>query len=226
MRLPGCPHRHHLDPLIDASARGSLGSTAMTLETNEAEAEDIIRSYLLYVKDPKELLDGELIAKAEAVLADATDPIDILKAHAELKRVTEVDPEPLRQGFVANAKAWAEQQGVPLTAFRELEVPDDVLREAGFDVPATKRRGRSSTTSGEGQQRARAVPVAELKEFILKQEGTFVLIDIMNGLGGSPATVRKAVDELIDGDQVTKLGPDPDWQGAGRAPMLYQTTSN
>lgn len=37
----------------------------------------------------------------------------------------------LRAGFVEHAKGWAEAVGVAVSAFLELEVPDEALREAG-----------------------------------------------------------------------------------------------
>jgi hypothetical protein len=98
-----------------------------------------------------------------------------------------------------------------------LKVPNDVLRAAGFEVPAG-RRGRSA--SG-GRQRAKAVSIEEIKTYVLAQHGTFVLADITSGVGGSQATVRKALDELIDTGHVTKLGPLPGYTGRGRAPTQY-----
>jgi predicted transcriptional regulator len=75
--------------------------------------------------------------------------------------------------------------------------------------------------SSEGRQRAKAVPVEDIKAFILNQKGTFILTDVMSGVGGSQATVRKAVDELIEAGQVEKLGPVPDYSGRGRVPLQY-----
>ena len=40
--------------------------------------------------------------------------------------------------------------------------------------------------------------------------------------GGSPVTVRKAVDELIAEGFVAKLGPDANHTGPGRAPTIYE----
>ena len=40
--------------------------------------------------------------------------------------------------------------------------------------------------------------------------------------GGSPQTVRKAVDELIKAGKARSLGPKPDHHGRGRAPTLYE----
>jgi hypothetical protein len=192
--------------------------------TDPIDAEGAVRLYLLYLEDPSKLRDeSEIQRKTQAVL-DAEDPIDKLKALADLERVAKVDEEPLRKGFVEHAKAWAEPQGIPVTAFRELQVPDEVLREAGFDVPVTsprRRRGAGAPASNDGRQRAKAVPVEDIKSYVLQQTGTFVLTDVMNGVGGSPATVRKAVDDLVESGQVERLGPVPDYQGRGRAPIQY-----
>ncbi|HEY8526800.1 MAG TPA: hypothetical protein VIL48_17650 [Acidimicrobiales bacterium] len=204
-----------------------------------SEAESAVRHYLLYLEDPSKLRDeGEIQRKTQAVL-DATDPIDKLKALAELERAAKVDEEPLRRAFIRHAKAWAEPQGIPVSAFRELRVPDDVLREAGFEVPSDRRRGRGRARVGEAggsgagagagggsgagqrRQRAKAVPVEDIKAYVLQQHGTFVLADVMAGVGGSPATVRKAVDELVEAGQVERLGPVPDYHGRGRAPIQY-----
>ena len=183
------------------------------------DAETAVRQYLLYLEDPGQLRDdAEIQTKAAAVEA-AVDPIDKLKALADLDRVTKIDEGPLREGFVAHAKAWAEQSGVPVSGFRELKVPDDVLHAAGFDVPATGRRGRGAGPAG--RQRAKAVSVEEIQTYVLAQTDTFVLADIINGIGGSQATVRKAIDELIDAGQIEKLGPIPGYTGRGRAPTQY-----
>jgi hypothetical protein len=144
-------------------------------------------------------------------------------AIAALERASTVDETPLREGFVTNAKVWAEAQGVPLSAFRDLKVSDAVLRDAGFSLPpAGRRTGR--TAAGGARQRAKSVPVEEIKAHVLAQKGTFILTDVMNSVGGSQATVRKALDELIAAGQVKKLGPVPDYKGRGRAPLQYKRT--
>lgn len=193
----------------------------MTTATNELDPEAAVRLYLLYLEDPSKLRDEREIQKKTQAVLDAKDPIEKLKAIAELERVANIDEAPLREGFVKHVKTWAAEQHIPWTAFRELKVSDEVLRQAGFDVPAPRRRGRGAATTTEGRQRAKAVPVEEIKAYVLEQKGTFILADIMNGIGGSPATVRKAVDELIETGQVEKLGPVPDYHGRGRAPVQY-----
>jgi hypothetical protein len=192
----------------------------MTAATNKNDQETAVRQYLLFLEDPTKLRDDAEIQKRTQAVLDAKDPIDKLKALAELERVAKIDEGPLREGFIKHAKAWSEEVSVPLSAFRELRVSDDVLREAGFDVPATRGRGRGRASS-EGRQRAKAVPVEEIKNYVLGLKGTFILTDVMNGVGGSQATVRKAIDELIEAGQVEKLGPMPNYSGRGRAPVQY-----
>lgn len=189
----------------------------MSAATNNVDPEVAVRLYLVYLEDPAQLRDvAEVQTKTQAVL-DAADPIDKLKAIAARQRVASIDEKPLREGFVEHAKTWAAEQHVPVSAFRELRASDDVLRDAGFDVP-TGRRGRGVL---EGRQRAKAVPVEEIKAYVLAQKGTFILTDIIGGIGGSQATVRKAVDELLEAGQIEKLGPVPGYQGRGRAPIQY-----
>lgn len=181
-------------------------------------AEGAVRQYLLFLEDPGQLRDEKEIQRKTQAVLDATDPVDKLKALAELERAANIDEDPLRKAFVEHAKVWADELFIPLSAFRELKVPDEVLREAGFSV-STKGRGRGA---GAGErQRAKAVPIEDIKAWILDQKGTFVLADVMSSVGGSPATVRKAVDELVESGQVEKLGPVPDYTGRGRAPVQY-----
>jgi hypothetical protein len=196
----------------------------MSTATNQLDPEAAVRMYLLYLEDPSKLRDETEIQNKTRAVLDAKDPIEKLKAIADLERVANIDEGPLREGFVQHAKTWAEQQHIPWTAFRELKVSDDVLRQAGFDVPSPRRRGRAAVTTTEGRQRAKAVPVDQIKAYVLEQKDAFILADIMNGVGGSPATVRKAVDELIDAGQVERMGPMPDYHGRGRAPVQYRRT--
>ena len=191
----------------------------MTAATNSASSEDVVRRYLLFLESPDSLRDEKEIQRKTQAVLDAADPLDKLKALADLERVANIDEEPLRKGFVEHALTWADEQAVPVSAFRELKVPDEVLREAGFDLPASRGRGRGAV-NGE-RKRAKAVPVDEVKAFVLELSGTFVLADVMSGAGGSQATVRKALDELVESGAVEKLGPVPGYSGRGRAPIQY-----
>lgn len=194
----------------------------MATTKDKIDPEGAVRLYLLYLEDPNKLRDETAIQKKTQAVLDAKDPIEKLKALGELERVAKVDEAPLREGFIEHAKTWADSESVPVSAFRELRVSDETLREAGFDVPVAPARGRRRGNSAEGtRQRAKAVPAEDIKAYILDQKGTFLLADVMNGVGGSPATVRKAVDELVEAGQVERLGPVPDYGGRGRAPIQY-----
>jgi hypothetical protein len=188
------------------------------------EAEGAVRRYLVLLEDPRKLRDEAAIQRLTQAVLVADDPIDKLKALAELERAAQVDEKAVRSAFVEHARAWAEAEAVPVSAFRELGVPDDALREAGFDVPAgasPRARRPRGASAGAGRPRARAVPVDEIKAHVLGLEEPFVLSDVMSAVGGSPATIRKAVDELVEAGQVTRLGPVPDHSGRGRAPVGY-----
>lgn len=186
---------------------------------NSSDAESAVRQYLLYLDDPSKLRDeAEIQRKTKAVL-EADDPIEKLKAVAELERVAKVDETPLRENFVAHASDWAAAENIPVNAFRELGVPDDVLRAAGFDVPVAGERRRRAGV--DARQRAKAVPVEEIKSFVLSNLGTFVLSDVQAKAGGSPATVRKAVEELVESGHVERIGPVSGYSGRGRAPIQY-----
>ena len=51
----------------------------------------------------------------------------------ELDRISDtVDITPLRRAFVRGAQKYSERKGISYTAWREIGVPADVLREAGI----------------------------------------------------------------------------------------------
>lgn len=195
-------------------------------DVDEPQGEGAVRLYLMYLSDPESLRDEGRIKALTAEVDKAKDPIDKLRALAELERARSVDGEQFRAAFVRHAKAWADEQGVTAGAFRELGVADDVLAEAGFDVGTTRRgRGRPATRratpSAAPRQRAKAVPMDEIKRQVTAMDGPFTLAEVMQRAGGSPATVRKAVEDLVESGRVEKLGPAPDHSGRGRAPTRY-----
>lgn len=195
-------------------------------DTEQPTGEGAVRLYLMYLTDPESLRDESRIKTLTADVERAKDPIEKLRALAELEKARAVDPGQFRDGFVRHAKAWADEQGISAGAFRELGVPDDALAEAGFDVGGGRRGrgragGRRATPATSGRQRAKAVPADEIKRQVLDLGGPFTLSQVMDRAGGSPATVRKAVEDLVASGKVEKLGPAPDHSGRGRAPTLY-----
>lgn len=198
-----------------------------TPDTTTTDAESQVRRYLMYLEDPGSLRDPAEIQRKTVAVLEAKDPIEKLKALAEVERASAVDEGSFRAGFVEHARAWAEEHGVPVAAFRELRVPDDVLQEAGFDVPRRGRGragGRRAAAGSAPRTRTRApsVPVDDVKAHVLGLQGTFTLADVQAGAGGSPATIRKAVEDLVGSGQVKKLGPAKDYRGRGRAPTQYE----
>jgi hypothetical protein len=185
-------------------------------------AEGAVRLYLMYLDDPTKLVDQTAVKKAEAAVGSAKDPLDRLQALAKLERARQADGDQLREDFVAQARTYAEDQDIPASAFREMGVPADTLAEAGFDMGTSRRRRRSAPTTA-GRSRAPRVPLDEIKSAVGSLSKRFTLSDLADAAGGgSPATLRKAVDELIADKRVTKIGPKQDHHGRGRAPTVYE----
>jgi len=183
--------------------------------------EEAVRRYLEWLEDPDSLIDDEAVAKAEAAVADARDPLTRLHALADAEHARQADADVVIRDFITNARTYAEAQSIPISAFRAVGVSDDVLRQAGFGVAG--RAGRGGRATRAVGPRAKQVSVDELKAAALGLPKRFTLTDLSAAAGGgSPATVRRAVDELISAGKVDKLGPKPDHQGPGRAPTLYQ----
>ncbi|HEU5153023.1 MAG TPA: hypothetical protein VFU19_21195 [Iamia sp.] len=178
--------------------------------------EDAVRRYLQWLEDPASLVDDDAVARAEEAVASAADPLARLHALADLEHARAADSEGVTADFVAHAKAYAEAQSIPLAAFEALGVPVEVLRQAGL----TGGRGTRRPATG---QRAPKVSIEELKAAARRLPKQFTLADVAREAGGgSPQTVRKAVEEMIAAGQARNLGPKPDHSGRGRAPTLYE----
>jgi hypothetical protein len=192
----------------------------MTVETSADTAQSAVRNYLLFLEDPQKLVDHELIERLTLKARDAQDPIDRLMALSELEKAQRADGSKYRLDFILHAKGWAEANAVAVAAFRQLGVNDDVLRSAGLLTsgarPGGKRRAESSAVR-------RTVSAAKVKAHVRSLHGKFTLTDLYSSVGGSPMTVRKAVQELIGEGLVKRLGPALDWKGRGRAPIVYES---
>lgn len=183
--------------------------------------EEAVRIYLQYLADPDKLIDHAAIKKLQAEADRAKDPVDRLRALAALERAKAVDGSYFEEGFVQVARQWAEDESVPVSAFREMGVPEDVLARAGLDG-ARRRTSRSSAKrSGGRAPRAKATSTEAIQQWVLSTGDTFTLADVQRSVGGSPATIKKAIDELIAEGQVVNMGPVPDHEGRGRAPYHY-----
>ncbi|MCU1395700.1 MAG: hypothetical protein JWM34_4128 [Ilumatobacteraceae bacterium] len=188
-----------------------------------------MRAYLLYLDDPAKLVDHEAIAALEADVIGAVDPIEKLKALAALGRARTVDGDALEHGFVGSARQWAADNDIPYSTFRELGVPLATLKLAG--LAAEGRGGASRSVAGRGRPStpgtSRSVSAAQIQAHIRsRQTRPFTLADIATDVGGSPMTIRKAVQGLLQSGQLSSLGPTPGWPGPGRAPIQYVTQTS
>ena len=183
--------------------------------------EDGIRSYLDSLgTSSKPVVDREAVKSLKAEIKGEQDPIKRLRLLAALDeeqagRVPQTEGN--RAVFVAEAKEWAESEGIPASAFQALKVPDDVLREAGFTVAS----GGGRSPAGRSASRAPRIPYDDVKAAAQRLGGRWRLKDLAAELGRDVATARNHVNKLVDDGLVTVLGDDPDHDGRGRAPKLY-----
>ena len=191
------------------------------MNSTTLDAESIVRQYLLFLEDPARLVDVAEVARLEAEAAAAKDPIEKLKSLAALARARTVDGEAFEQGFIGVARDWANENSIPAAMFAELGVPDSVLRTAGLERGA-RASSASRPRKTSSVRMTKSVSAKEIQKHIASRKGTFVLADIATSVGGSPMTIRKAVDGLVTSGLLTRIGPTPDWAGPGRAPIVFQ----
>jgi hypothetical protein len=187
----------------------------------KSSAESAIRRYLNFLEDSSSLRDESEIRRLENAVDKTVDPIDRLKAMAALERAKQVDGTDAEQDFVSVAKEWADANGVSAEHFRSLGVAPAVLASAGFRGMRGPRRGRGRGRAP-SRTRAKRVPVDEIKASLSSVGSRFTVRDLERASGGTNATVRKAVQELVSAGQARDLGADPSWSGRGRSPRLYE----
>jgi hypothetical protein len=176
-------------------------------------AEEAVRRYLLHLTDPQSLIDHGLIEVLKKRLAEETDVVARLKGLAAIESLENVDESALRKEFVRHARSYAEREDIPATAFASMGVPRDVLGEAGL----LNRGRRQATPHSPGRTR-----VGREQIIATVPENEFTVRDLEAASGANSITVRKVIDEMVAGGQLTELGPDPEYQGKGRAPKRYK----
>lgn len=183
--------------------------------------DDAIRRYLNFLNDPTTLRDDARIARLQADADRATDPVDHLKALGALEQAKAVDGSDARDEFIAVVKGWANEHGVTADHLRTMGVPAADLSAAGFTV---RGRGRSRSSASSPAKRSRRVPVEDIKGKLASVGSRFTVRDLEQASGGTNATVRKAIGELVAEGKAASIGPDPSWSGRGRSPVLYERT--
>lgn len=187
------------------------------MATNGAQA---VRSYLTALRNPSALRDDDRITQLRAKLEATEDPVERLQLHAEIAQAEAPDPGRLEDDFVTHAKAWASEHGISAEAFQAEGVDRKVLQRAGLI-----RGGRRG-----GGARARTTKARVSREDVAKairshrKDRTFSVTDVREKSGGSAATVRSVMNELIEQGKIEEVGPDPEHSGPGRAATLYRKT--
>ncbi len=182
-------------------------------------AEQAIRDYLKFLADPKSMRDETEVLRLEAAANTADDPIEKLRLLSAAQRAGEVDGAHFEQAFVANARSWANAEGVTPDAFRTVGVPPHVLAAAGLakERPAQAKGAAKRTRSA-------AVSVETVTANV--PDGPFSVRALMESSGASLQTVRKAVRGMLAAGELIDLGLDRDWDGRGRTPTLYQRAAS
>lgn len=180
------------------------------------DPEVAVREYLLFLENPEQLVDTAKLDALKGVVDAATDPLERLKALAQLERAQRPRETEYREAFIANVKTWADANAVTGSTFLTVGVDRSALQAAGL-LPGKRGRRRAGTPGS-----SKSTTTAAIKHAILQRSGTFTLVDVSNEAGGSPMTVRKAVTQLIDAGQVERVGPHPDWRSQGRAPIIFR----
>jgi hypothetical protein len=180
--------------------------------------EEAVRAYLRFLEDPTSVVDAAAVKQAQSAVDSATDPIARLKALSALERAQATDETVYRDDFVRYARSWAQEEGIPGSAFRELGVPADVLAEAGLDgQPKGRRRSKAGTAP---RLRRPAVKTEQLEAGILALTEPFTVRDVADRIGGSPMTIKVVLDRLVAQDKVVDAGERP--AARGRAAKLWK----
>ncbi len=182
------------------------------------EAEVAVKAYLATVGKPKPR-GRQARPKPDfaAATRGMTDPLAKLAAiKAERERVANiVVGDVAEDGFIKYGKVWADVNGYGREDFAALGISRRVLDSVfGGSAPRIK------TTS----TRAPRVSTKDLADAVsAKPAGAWLTVSaIMREVGGSPATVRKVLDELAAAGTVTDPIDDPKHSGKGRAPKVWE----
>lgn len=191
-----------------------------------AQVEDSIRSYLASLEAApiarKPVVDREAVKALTAQIKVEADPINKLRLYAEREEARKgVVPEPvdhsgLEAVFIAEAKGWADAEGIPVDAFLALHVPGQVLRDAGFTLSGRVTTGAVAPSRA---SRAPRLPIHEVNRAIDELGAKWKISELAARLDREVATVRNYVKRLVADGQLKEVGEDA--SGQGRPAKLF-----
>jgi len=188
------------------------------ISTSE-DAEQAVKEYLATVGTPKTRgRQARPKPDFDAATKGITDPLAKLAAiKAERERVANIVVTDVAEaGFVKYGKVWAKIHGYSREDFAALGISRRVL-DAVFGGGVAPRPRAAST-------RAPRVSTKDLADAVeAKPAGAWLTVSaIMREVGGSPATVRKVLDELSATGTLTHPIDDPKHSGKGRAAKVWE----
>lgn len=200
--------------------RKPVAKPEVRVSTSE-EAEQAVKEYLATIGQPKKRgRQARPKPDYEAATRGITDPIAKLDAiKAERERVADiVVGDAAEEGFVKYGKVWAKIHDYSREDFAALGISRRVL-DSAFGGTSTPAKITKTTTT-----RAPRVSTKDLADAVAaKSPGTWLTVSgVMREVGGSPATVRKVLDELAATGTLTDPIDDPKHSGKGRAPKVWE----
>ena len=198
-------------------ARKSVAKSEVRVSASE-EAEQAVKEYLATIGKPKTRgRQARPKPDFETATKGITDPLAKLAAiKAERERVADiVITDVAEEGFIKYGKVWAKIHGYGREDFAALGVSRRVL-DAVFGGGAPRAKAVST--------RASRVSTKDLADAITsKPPGSWLTVaGVMREAGGSPATVRKVLDELSAAGTLTRPIDDPQHTGKGRAAKVWE----
>jgi hypothetical protein len=199
--------------------RKATAQSDVRVSTSE-EAELAVKTYLATVGKPKPRgRQARPKPDFEAATKGITDPLAKLAAiKAERERVANVVVgNPAEEAFIQYGKTWARIHDYTREDFAALGVQKRVL-DATFGGLGTAPAPQIAP------KRARRVNTQELVDAVTaKPAGAWLTVAVvMNEVGGSPATVRKVLDDLSAAGTLTRPFDDPKHTGKGRASKVWE----
>ncbi len=198
--------------------RKAVAKTEIRVSASE-DAERAVKEYLSTLGTPKPRgRHARPKPDFEAATKGISDPLAKLAAiKAERERVANiVVGDSAEDGFIQYGKVWAKIHDYSREDFAALGISRRVL-DAVFGGGTPRAKTTTST-------RAPRVSTADLADAVTaKPPGTWLTVaGLMREVGGSPATVRKVLDELSAAGTVTDPIDDPKHSGKGRAAKVWE----